>query len=90
MRFLPSRVPSTCGGSPGTGQFKRKIDFSLSKSALKETNSACEHRKTMAEKLFEHEINNIPQSLCKDSKNDIKLYHGSKTEITKRFNSQTS
>ena len=25
--------------------------------------SACEHRKTMAEELFEHEINNIFQSL---------------------------
>ena len=44
----------------------------------------------MAEELFEYKINNIPQNLSKDSKNDIKLYHGSKTEITKRFNSPTS
>ena len=50
-------------------------------------NSACEHRKTMAEELFEHEINNIPQSLCKDGKKGIELYHGSKAEITKRLNS---
>ena len=32
----------------------------------------------MAEQLFEHEINNIPQSLCKDGKNGIQLYLGSK------------
>ena len=53
-------------------------------------NSACEHRKTMAEELFEYEINNIPQSLCKDRKNGIELYHDSKAEITKRFISPTS
>ena len=34
-------------------------------------NSACENKKTMAEQLFEHETNNIPQSLCKDGKNGI-------------------
>ena len=44
----------------------------------------------MAEKLFEHEFNNIPQSFCKDNKNGIKLYHGSKAKITERFNSSTS
>ena len=44
-------------------------------------NSACEHRKTMAEKLFEQAIDNILQSLCQDGKNGIKLYHGSKGEI---------
>ena len=64
-----------------TGQLKCKVEFSPSKSALKKMNSACEHRKTMAEELFEHEINNIPQSLWKDDKK------GSKAEITKRFNS---
>ena len=53
-------------------------------------NSVCEHKKTMAEQLLEHEISNIPQSLCRDSKNDIELYHGSKVEISKRFNSPTS
>ena len=42
------------------------------------------------EELFEHEIHNIPQSMCKDGKNSIKLYHGSKAEITERFNSPTS
>ena len=39
--------------------------------------------------LFEQEINNIPQSLFKYGKNGIKLYHGSKAEITKKFNSPT-
>ena len=36
-------------------------------------NSTCEHRKTMAEHLFEHEIeiNIIPRSLCEDGKNGI-------------------
>ena len=37
--------------------------------------SACDHRKTTAEQLFEHEINNIPESLCKDGKNGIEFYH---------------
>ena len=44
----------------------------------------------MAEELFEQEINNIPQSLCKDGKNGIELYLDLKAEITKRFNSPTS
>ena len=65
------------------GQLKCKVEFS--KSALKKMNAACEHGKTMAEQLFEHEINNIPQSLCKDGKNGIELYHGSKAEISKWF-----
>ena len=52
--------------------------------------SACKERKAIVEELIKHEINNIPQSLCKDSKNSIELYHGSKAEITKRFNSLTS
>ena len=49
-----------------------------------------QRRETIVEELIKHEINNIPQSLCKDSKNSIELYHGSKAEITKRFNSLTS
>ena len=53
-------------------------------------NSACEHRETMAEELFDHEINKIPQSLGKDGKNGIEFYHGSKAKITKRFHSPTS
>ena len=39
--------------------------------------SACKERKTIVEELIKHEINNIPQSLCKDK---------IKAEITKRFN----
>ena len=50
-------------------------------------NSASEHKKTMAEELFERKINNIPQTLCKDGKNGIKLYYDFKVDITKRFNS---
>ena len=71
------------------GQLKCKVEFSPSKFALKKMNSTCEIRKTMtmAEHLFEHEIKNIPQSLCKDG---IELFHGSKVEISKRFNSPTS
>ena len=44
----------------------------------------------MAEELFEQEINNIPQRLCKDGKNGIELYHDLKADITKRFNSPAS
>ena len=73
-----------------TGQLKCKVKFSPSKSVLKKMNSACEHRKTMAEEPFEQEINNIPQSLCKDGKNGIELYHDLKAEITKRSFSPTS
>ena len=53
-------------------------------------NSACEYRKDLTKKLFEQEINNIPQSLCVDGKNGIEFYHGSKFEITKQFHSPTS
>ena len=53
-------------------------------------NSACKHRNAMAKELFEHEINDIPQSPSKDGKNGIELYHASKAEITKRFNLPTS
>ena len=67
-----------------------KTEFSPSISVLKKMNSACEYRKDLAKELFEQEINNIPQSLCVDGKNGIELYHGSKSEITKRFHSPTS
>ena len=67
-----------------------KVEFSLSISVLKKMNSACEYRKDLAKKLFEQEINNIPQSLCVDGKNGIELSHGSKSEITKRFHSPKS
>ena len=70
-----------------TGQLECITEFSPSKSALKKMNSGCEHRKTIAEEPFGHETNNIPQSLCKDSKNGIKLYHELKSEITKWFSS---
>ena len=38
--------------------------FSPSKSVLKKMNSACESRRILAKELFQHEINNIPQSIC--------------------------
>ena len=72
-----------------TGQLEWIVEFSPSKSALKKMNSGCQHRKTIAEKLFEHDTNNTPQSLCKDGKNGIELYHDLKAEITKWFNSPT-
>ena len=72
------------------GQLKCKAEFSPSKSALKKMNSACERRKTMVEELFEHETNNILQSLCKGGKTGIELRHSSKAEITKRFDSPMS
>ena len=69
---------------------KIKVEFSPSRYALKIMNSVLEHRKTVAEELFEHEIKNISRSLCKDGKNGIELHHGIKAKITKRFNSPTS
>ena len=57
------------------------------KSVLKKMNSACEYRKVLAEELFENEIFNIPHSLFVDGKSVIEMYHGTKSEITKRFNS---
>ena len=98
-RLVVSKLPisqKNCLNKPeiwnhnNTGQLKCKVEFSPSKSALKKMNSTCEHRKTMAEELFEHEINNTPQRLCKDGKNGIELYHDLKAEITKRFNSPAS
>ena len=71
-----------------TGQLKCKVEFSPSKSAVKKINSPCKHKNY--EKLFEHEINNTSQSLCKNGNNGIELYHSSKAEVTKRFNSITS
>ena len=44
----------------------------------------------MAKEQFQHKINNIPQSLFKDGKNGIILYHGLEAEVTKWFNSSTS
>ena len=67
-----------------------KIEFSPSISVLKKMNSVCEYRKDLTKELFEQEINNIPKSLCIDGKHGIELYHGSKSEITKRFHSPTS
>ena len=64
--------------------------LSPSKSVLKKMNSACESRRTLAKQLFQHEINNIPQSICVIVKKGIELFHGSKCGITKRFPSPTS
>ena len=43
-----------------------------------------------SKELFEQEIKNIPQSLCKDDKNCVELHHDLKVEVTKWFNSPTS
>ena len=64
-----------------------KVQFLPAKSVLKQMNSACEYRKELAEELFENEIFNIPHSLFVDGKSGIEMYHGAKSEITKRFNS---
>ena len=61
------------------------IEFSPSASDLKKMNSAYENRKQLAEKLFQNEINNIPHSICVRGKKQLELYHGSKSDITKRF-----
>ena len=53
-------------------------------------NAACENRKVQAEAVFQHEINNLPQSFCAVGKKGIELYHGSKSDITKRFPSPIS
>ena len=49
--------------------------------------SACEHRKDLALQVFEGEVMNIPQSLTPDG---VSLYHGTKSDITKRFTSEES
>ena len=67
-----------------------KIEFSPSKSVLKKMNSACENRKTLAKELFQHEINNIPQSICVSGKRGIELYHGSKSKINPSFKKKKS
>ena len=57
--------------------------FLPSKSVLKKMNSACESRRILAKELFQHEINNIPQSICVIGKKGIEMFHGSKCGITK-------
>ena len=61
-----------------------------SKYVLKKMNSAYESRRTLAKDLFQHEINNIPQSVCVIDNEVIELFHGSNSGITKRFLSRTS
>ena len=44
--------------------------------------SACEQRPKLAQTVFEHEILNFQQSLATNS---VKMYHGTKSDLTKRF-----
>ena len=74
----------------GCNDKTEKIEFSPSKSVLKKMNSACEYREVLAKELFQHEINNIPESICVMGKQGIELYHGSKSDILKRFTSSIS
>ena len=67
-----------------------KIEFTPSKAMLKKMNSACECRKIQAKEIFKYGIYNIPQSICVVGKKGLELYHGSKSDITKRFPSPTS
>ena len=65
----------------------RKILHTPSKSILNKMKSACEHRPDMALELFTNEVMNIPQSLTPDG---VSLYHGTKSDISKRFESDES
>ena len=68
-----------------------KVEFSPTKATLKKMNAACESRKIQAGEVFQNEINNIPQSLSViGKKGGIDLYHGNKSDITKRFPSPIS
>lgn len=66
---------------------KIKIPYAPTKAVLNKMKSACEYRPKMALELFEGEIMNIPQSLTPDG---ISLYHGTKSDISKRFISDDS
>ena len=74
----------------GCNDKTEKIEFSPSKSVLKKMNAACEYREVQAKELFQHGINNIPQSFCVMGKQGIELCHGSKADILKRFTSSIS
>ena len=63
---------------------KEKLPYLPSKAVLNKMKSACEHRSRMALELFEGEIMNIPHSLSPDG---VSLYHGTKSDIAKRFDS---
>ena len=64
---------------------KEKVLHTPSKSILNKMKSACEHRPDMALELFKNEIMDIPQSLTPDG---VSLYHGNKSDISKRFESE--
>ena len=55
-----------------------------SNTSLTIMRSACQYRPNMATTIFNHEILNIPQSLCT---NNISMYHGTKSDILKKFSS---
>ena len=56
-----------------------------SKSVLNKLKSACEYRPDMALELFDGEIMNASQNLTLKG---VSLYHSTKFDIAKRFNSQ--
>ena len=56
-----------------------------SKSVLNKLKSACEYRPDMALELFDGEIMNASQNLTPKG---VSLYHSTKFDIAKRFNSQ--
>ncbi len=66
---------------------KEKIPYMPSKSAFNKMKSACEYRLDMALELFDGEVMNVPQSLTPDG---VSLYHGTKSDIAKRFDSHES
>ena len=64
---------------------KDKIAYMPSESILNKMKSACEYRPDMALELFDGQVMNIPHSLTPDG---VSLYHGTKSDISKRFASQ--
>ena len=64
---------------------KAKLPYVPSKSALNKMKSACDNRSDLALELFGNEVMDIPLSLTPDG---ISLYHGTKSYITKRLQSQ--
>ena len=65
-----------------TPKIDTKKPFTPSNSEITKMRNACEHRPEIAKIVFGNEIWNVPQSLGKSYNT---MYHGSKSELTKRF-----
>ena len=58
-----------------------------SNTSLTIMRSACQYTPNMATTIFNHEILNIPQSLCT---HNISMYHGTKSDILKKSSSHSN